>query len=338
MDIGLFMPTHGLPTRDERDAFLQPIPAGEMRPVEVAQRAERLGYHSVWIADHVVMERVTPNPHPANVSGTRVYPDQPVMLDPLTTMAAVAAGTKTIKVATSVLIAPYRPPLTVAHAFATIDVLSQGRVIVGIGSGWEQSEFRAVGASYEDRGPVTEECIEVYKVAWTQPWLEYHGRFSEFRDVSLEPKPVQKPHPPIVYGAVTKPGARRAARTADALYPMFLDTYVDPARFEPLRDEILQEAERIGRDVSGFEWLAFASALVTDASDEMAQRDPRPTLTGTAEQILADLERFAACRYSHVTVFFDVRSGTMSEYLEIVERFAEEVVPAAAKIEARPFA
>lgn len=337
MDIGLFMPTHGLPTRDERDAILLPIPAEEMRPTEIAQLGERLGYHSVWIADHVVMERETPNPHPANVSGKRVYPDRPVMLDPLTTMAACAAATSTIKLATSVLIAPYRPPLTVAHAFATIDVISGGRVIVGVGSGWEQSEFRAVGASYADRGPVTEECIDVYKAAWTQPWPEYHGRFFDFADISLEPKPVQKPHPPIVYGAVTRPGARRAARTADALYPMFLDTYTDPARFELLRDEVLTEAERIGRDVTDFEWLAFASALICDGSDEMAQRNPRPTLTGTAEQILSDLERFAEARYSHVTVFFDVRSGTMSEYVEIVERFAEEVLPGAQAISAAAF-
>src|SRR5260221_8213825 len=87
------------------------------------------------------------------------------------------------------------------------------------GSGWDPQEFAAVGGDYEHRGAVTEECIEIWKHAWTADWLDWHGRFYEIADVSLEPKPVQKPHPPIVFGAVSAAGARRAARTSDGLYP-----------------------------------------------------------------------------------------------------------------------
>jgi probable F420-dependent oxidoreductase len=337
MDIGLAMSTHGLLVRDERDFFLQRLDPAEMRPVELAVRAEQLGYHSVWFSDHVAMGRTVSTRHTANESGKRAYPDRPAMLDIAVTMGAIAAHTSRIRMAPSVLIAPYRHPLVVAHQFATVDVLSNGRLIMGVGSGWDPEEFAAVGADFERRGAVTEECIAIWKHAWTSDWLDFHGRFYEITNVSLEPKPVQSPHPPIVFGAVSEVGARRAARTSDGLYPMFLDAYADPGRFERLREAVLREAERIGRDVSGFRLYAFASGLVVDAKDELASNGRRRTLTGTAEKVVGDLERFAACGYSHVTMHFDVRSGTIDELFEIVERFAAEVLPAARELEARAF-
>lgn len=337
MEIGLTMSTHGLLRRDERDFFLRRLEPEEMRTVELAELAERVGYHSVWFSDHVVMGRTATTRHTANESGTRAYPDQPVMLDVVACMGAIAARTSTLRMASSVHIAPYRHPLNSAHQFATVDVLSNGRLIVGVGSGWDPEEFAAVGARYEDRGAVTEECIEIYRKAWTQPWLEHEGRFFTIRDVSMEPKPVQKPHPPIVFGAVTPAGARRAARVADGLYPMFLDSYADPGRFAHLRDAVQREAERNGRDLSGFRLYAFASGAVVDATDELARSERRRTLTGSAEQVLDDLARFAAHGYSHVTMHFDVRSGSIDELFEITERFAAEVLPGAGELDARAF-
>jgi probable F420-dependent oxidoreductase len=337
MDFGLTMPTHGLLMRDERDFYLQKLPAHEMRPVEVAQLAERLGYHSVWFSDHVCMGRDEGAFHTANMSGTRAYPNQPTMLDMIATMGAIAGATDTIRMASSVWIAPYRHPLVAAHQLATVDVLSDGRLIVGVGSGWDPQEFAAVGGNYENRGSVTEEQIEIFKHAWSEPYVDFHGRFYEITDVSLEPKPVQKPHPPLVFGAVSDIGARRAARTCDGIYPMFLDSYGDPGRFEHLRDAVLREAERIGRDVSEFRMYAFCSGLVVRAAHPAKRESPRMTLTGSADEVLCDIERFAAAGYSHLTMHFDVRSGTMDEYLEIATRFAEDVLPAARAITARPF-
>jgi probable F420-dependent oxidoreductase len=332
MDIGLAMSTHGLLTRDERDFFLRRLEPDAMRPIELAQLAERLGYHSLWFSDHVCMGRDLGATHTANESGTRAYPEQPVMLDVVATIGALAAVTERVRLAPSVLIAPYRHPLTVAHQFATLDVLSGGRLLMTAGSGWDPEEFSALDADFEHRGAVTEECIEIWKHAWTAPWLDWHGRFYEITDVSLEPKPVQKPHPPIVFGAVTEAGARRAARSSDGLYPMFLDSYADPGRFARLREAVLREGERVGRDLSGFRLYAFASGLVTDPIDG----DRRRTLTGNADQVLGDLERFAAHGYSHLTMHFEVASGTIEELFEIVERFAAEVLPAAAALEAAP--
>lgn len=332
MDIGLAMSTHGLLTRDERDFFLRRLEPDAMRPTELAQLAERLGYHSLWFSDHVCMGRDLGATHTANESGTRAYPEQPVMLDVVATIGALAAVTERVRLAPSVLIAPYRHPLTVAHQFATLDVLSGGRLLMTAGSGWDPQEFSALDANFEHRGAVTEECVEIWKHAWTAPWLDWHGRFYEITDVSLEPKPVQKPYPPIVFGAVTEAGARRAARTSDGLYPMFLDSYADPGRFARLREVVLREGERVGRDLSGFRFYAFASGLVTDPIDGGRRR----TLTGNADQVLGDLERFAAHGYSHLTMHFEVASGTIEELFEIVERFAVEVLPAAAALEAAP--
>lgn len=333
MDVGLTMSTHGLLTRNERDFFLQRLEPAEMRVLELARLADRIGYHSLWFSDHVCMGRDLGARHTANESGTRAYPEQPVMLDVVATIGAVAAATERIRLAPSVLIAPYRHPLTVAHQFATLDVLSGGRLIMSAGSGWDPEEFAAVGADFERRGALTEECIEVWKHAWSEPWLDWHGRFYEIADVSLEPKPVQKPHPPIVFGAVTEVGARRAARSSNGLYPMFLDAYAEPGRFDHLREAVCREADRVGRDLEGFRLYAFASAALTAPVSGR-----RRTLSGSAGQVLDDLERFAAHGYSHVTIHFDVPSGTIGELLETVERFAAEVLPAVAEIEAAPLA
>ncbi len=315
----------------------QKVSAEEMRPLAVARQAEALGYHSVWFPDHVVMERHTATRHPANESGTRVYGDRPVMLDVVTTMAAVAAATERVRLASSVLILPYRHPLNVAHQFATIDVLSGGRVIMGVGSGWARGEFDALGVPYEKRGALTEESVELIRAAWTQDWLDHDGVFFRIEDVSMDPKPLQKPHPPIAYGTSTPIGARRAARVADAIYPMFVDTYTDPSRLQVLRDEVIREADRLGRDISNFDLYILASALITDGHHALARQRVRPTLTGTSEQILVDLDRFASYGCSLVNVNLDVRSGTMSEYEELLDRFAREVLPDAARIEPRAF-
>jgi probable F420-dependent oxidoreductase len=332
MDVGLTMSTHGLLTRDERDFFLRRLEPAEMRIVELAQLADRLGYHSLWFSDHVCMGRDLGARHTANESGTRAYPERPVMLDVVATIGALASVTERVRLAPSVLIAPYRHPLTVAHQFATLDVLSNGRLIMTAGSGWDPQEFAALDADFEHRGAVTEECIEIWKQAWTEPWLDWQGRFYEIRNVSLEPKPAQKPHPPIVFGAVTDVGARRAARTCDGLYPMFLDAHADPGRFDRLRDVVRREADRVGRDLGGFRFYAFASAALTQA----AVNGTRRTLTGSAEQVLGDLRRFADHGYSHVTLHFDVPSGTVVELLETVERFAEEVLQQASELAAAP--
>lgn len=335
MDFGLTLPTHGVMTRDaDGDCTHVNISPRDMAPVERAVRAEELGFHSVWFSDHVVTERVTDVDHPANTSGKRAYPDRPVMLDIPTTIGAIASRTTTLRFSPSVFILPYRHPLSTAHQFATLDNLSDGRLTVAVGAGWERGEFEALGVSHEHRGTVAEECIQVLKLAWTEPWIEFHGKYFDIENVSMDPKPVQRPHPPIWFGGTTPVTARRAARRCDGFYPMFLDSVTTPARMDPLREEIQREGERIGRDLSGFKLGGFCQVRV----DADAERDPRfggtrPLLSGSADQILEDLEDFAAHGYSHVTVHLDCPSGEIGEWVEQVERFAAEVLPQGRELE-----
>lgn len=330
MQIGLFMNTHGLGIRDDDDWWLQPVPAKEMRPVKVAQLAERVGFHSVWFSDHVAMPPAPKQITYANPeSAKRHYPPRPNMMDGAVVMGAVASNTSTIKMSPSVLIAPYRQPLSDARQFATIDVLSNGRVIMGVGVGWCREEFEALGIPFEERVTRTVECMEIYKRAWTQELVEFSGQHYNFSNLYVDPKPVQEPHPPIVLGAVTPLGARLAARHADGFYPIFLSPRAQPEDYNPLQDEMRREAEKAGRDLSQFALLGCVSCHITSADHPDSKQSPRRICAGTPEQILSDLERFAEAGYCLVNVHFDCPSVKVEELEEQIEQFGREVMPTA---------
>ena len=165
MEIGIYMDTHGVGIRG-REGMVAGIHSRRRdAPGRVRQLAES-GYHSLWFPDHVTLPLRTTNVH--SPTGRRHYPEKLDMLDAQVTMGAVAAATTTIKLATSVLIAPYRPPLSDARQFATNDLLSNGRVIAGVGGGWALEEFQALDLPYEKRSKMAEECIEIYKRSWTE--------------------------------------------------------------------------------------------------------------------------------------------------------------------------
>ena len=220
MEIGIYATTHGLAYRDDQNVLARSLPADQLRPVETAQLAERLGFHSMWFPDHVCMPMASESEHVANASGSRAYESRHTMFDAAVVMGAVAHTTTSLKLGTSVLISPYRNPLSDARQFATIDQLSNGRLLFGVGAGWMQEEFAAIGIPYAERGPRTDECIQVYKRAWTDDVVSYQGQFYQFSSLSMDPKPRQQP-PPIIYGGVTPGGARRAARLCDGFYPIF---------------------------------------------------------------------------------------------------------------------
>ena len=338
MDIGFVMPTHGLLTRNEQDFFLQRIEPDQVRAFEFGRRAEELGFHSLWFSDHVVMGKDLDMFYPANLSGTKAYPQKPTMFDQAVVMGGLAAVTSTIKFAPSVWIAPYRHPLSTAHQFATIDQLSEGRLIFGVGPGWEEQEFAALGANFKRKGAETEECVALLKAAWTQEYVDFEGEFFSVKNVSMEPKPFQKPYPPILWRGTTEIGAKRAARCSDGLYTVHLDPYPGVRVWSGLKETALREGEKTGKDMSKFWYGSFCSARIVDADDALAQGDTRPTLTGTAEQILGELEEFADEGYHHVTMHPHIPSATIEEFFEQAERIAEEVLPEAKKIKTKAFA
>ena len=327
MEIGMYALTHGIGVRNEENFFAQSIPGQEMRPVKIAQMAERIGMHSMWFPDHVCMPISSTSGHVANESRTRAYDPRHNLLDAAPVMGAVAASTSRLRLGTSVLIAPYRGPLNDARQFATIDVLSAGRLILGVGAGWLAEEFEALDLPYEDRGAMTEECIEIYKRSWTDDVVAYQGKHYKFDNLSMDPKPVQKPRPPIVFGSVVPAGARRAAQLCDGFYPIFLDPWADPHRFAPLQDIIRSELDAAKKDPGEFSMLCISSVRVTDADDPEAQRSPRKICTGAPDQILSDLQRYADAGYSLVVFIFDCPSGQVAELEEQVERIGAEVIP-----------
>ena len=335
MEIALFMNTHGLGRRDDHDWFLQPTPATELRPVQIAQRAERHGFHSLWFSDHVTLPLTSESGHVANPeSRTRAYPPRPTMMDGAVVMGAIAAATERIKMSPSVLIAPYRGPLNDARQFATVDVLSNGRLILGVGAGWAKEEFDALGLDHDARGEATEECIEIYKRSWMDDVVGFQGKHYSFENLSMDPKPVQKPRPPIIFGSISPAGARRAARFCDGFFPIFLDPHSDPQRYTREQEIIRREAEALDKDLSDFWMIGCQSTHITDPDHEDARRSPRWTNSGTAEQILEDLQAFAAAGYGLMILHFDCPSGSVDELEEQIERAGEEILPAAKGIQA----
>lgn len=337
MQFGLNLPTHGVMSRNvDGDCFLTNIDPQDMQPVERSVRAEELGYHSVWLSDHVVTERQTDEVHPANSSGKRAYPDRPVMLDVATTFGAIASRTSTLRFCPTVYIAPYRHPLVTAHEWATLDVLSGGRAMMAVGVGWETGEFAALGANFDQRGGVLWESIQIYRQAWEHSDIEFRGKYFDIGGVSMDLKPIQT-RIPIWYGGMSKVAAKRAARLCDGFYPMLLDGRTQPSDLDFLRTVIRQEADELQRDLSDFIMGAYCQVRLTPTPQlDGSFRHGRPILTGNVEQIVGDLERLAGHGYQHITVQFDCPGGTASEHVEQTEQFALEVLPQVSSIAAAP--
>lgn len=192
--------------------------AGGSALVAVAQAADRLGFSHVSACDHVAI----PQSYAAS-AGTVWY-------DAAVTLGFLAAATTRVRLLSHVMVVPYRHPLVVAKAFATLDHLSGGRVILGAGCGHLKPEFRSLGANYEERGAVTDEYLQAIAVAWEKECATFQGRFVQFRDVTVAPRPSQQPRPPIWVGGNSRAAVRRAVRYGDGWIPWM----VLPAAFAEL--------------------------------------------------------------------------------------------------------
>ena len=185
---------------------------GEDAPAAVRELpalAEDLGYDSVWVTDHLVGLRAT----------DEVYGSH--WLEAVTALTWVAATTRTIRVGTGVLVVPHRDPLLTAKMLTTLDVLSAGRLDVGIGTGWSKTEYRALGVGdlFEPRGAVTNEALEVMLACWAGGEIEHDGTYFAIKHVRVQPLPAQSPHPPIWVGGTSRPALRRAAAFGDVWHP-----------------------------------------------------------------------------------------------------------------------
>jgi probable F420-dependent oxidoreductase len=183
--------------------------------IQMAEEAERLGFDSVWVHDHIIMPSGVQSKYPYNETGASPFRVDQFIYDPITVMAAIAARTSRVQIGTSVLVVPYRNPLVLAKELATIDRISHGRVVLGIGAGWMSEEFDAlgIGEHYVHRGAMTDEWMAVCMNLWTQNGpSSFKGRWVSYENVGANPLPVQKPHIPIWVGGKTPAAQRRVAR------------------------------------------------------------------------------------------------------------------------------
>jgi probable F420-dependent oxidoreductase len=182
--------------------------------LEFARRMEGLGYDSLWVSDHVVIPRTYASRYPYNPAGRLGWEDLP-LLEPLSTLLFAAAVTERVKLGTTVLVLPMRNPVLHAKMLATLDHLSNGRLLLGVGVGWLKEEFDALDQPFDHRGARTDEYIAVLRHLWTKDDPTFEGKYYRLGDVACYPKPVQQPHPPIQIGGNTEPARRRAARLGD---------------------------------------------------------------------------------------------------------------------------
>jgi probable F420-dependent oxidoreductase len=289
----------------------------------LAQRAEDLGFDSVWVSDHVVVPRRVESFYPYSADGVPTFqPEQPYY-DPLATLNFLAGCTRRVRLGTHVLILPYRNPLVTAKVLATLDVLSEGRLILGAGVGWMEEEFQALGLdTFQHRGAVTDEYIRMYKELWTQEKPEFQGQYCQVSGVGFQPKPVQKPHPPIWIGGHTGPALRRAAELGDGWMPIGLRP---PAGLEP--EELAGKIARL-RDLTrraGRPENAVALCFSTDVAFDSRPGPSRRMMTGRAEQIAADLRQYQDLGVQNFVCSF--RAEGANGLAEAMEQFSREVMP-----------
>ena len=225
----------------------------------VAKRAEELGFESAWISEHPVIPTVTTTPHPGADDGSfseSLYH----MLDPFVTLSMAAAATKTLKLGTGICLVTERNPLVLAKEVATLDFLSGGRVILGIGAGIFEEEVQIMGGDFPHRWTQARECIEAMKELWTKDDAEYHGKYYDFPPVKMFPKPIQKPHPPVLVGGggnrevvSKKRHLRRAATWGDGWIPY----WINPEQIKEARDTLDQLASEAGRDPKSVQITIF---------------------------------------------------------------------------------
>ena len=306
MRFGFYLPTRG------RTAEPHAIEA-------MVAHGEALGFSSVVVADHLVFPVTIHSRYPYTVSGA--FPGQGDALDQLSLMAFVAGKSRRLRLISSVMILPHRNPVVTAKMLATIDVLSGGRVTVGVGVGWLREEFQALGApDFDRRGAVSDEYLRIFKTLWTQDPASFRGEFYSFEALRCLPHPTQKPHPPIWVGGHSKVALRRVARLGDGWHPVGATPAVPlrPPEMRASLDELRRLADAERRDFAALT-ISFKAPLYDPRQGVDGGADRRP-FTGSTQAIADDIGIYAGLGVSEL--IFDFRAETLTESLDRMAHFA----------------
>lgn len=293
----------------------------------IATEGEAMGFDYLTMTDHVVLPDTRVPGYPYSESG-EFYEESPIERhEQIVGMAWIAAKTSRIRLVAAVLVVPHRPAVLAAKMLATLDVLSGGRLVVGIGAGWLKSEFDAVVTTpFPERGKVTDEYIDAFRLLWTEHSPRFSGRYTRIDGIVLEPKPVQKPHPPIWVGGEGPAALRRAARIGNAWYPIgsnnqhLLDTL---PRLKAGIAKLRQATAAAGRDASSVE-VAFRVKRYGSAVPPKANDGERRLFSGSEADLISD---FRALKDMGVTAIdIDFGRPTADAVLAEMKRFRNAVI------------
>ena len=294
----------------------------------IARKGEEFGFDTLLTGDHILVPKNISSVYPYTEGGEFPGSGSGESMEQITLLSYIAGQTSKIRLVTSVLIVPHRNPLIAAKSLATLDLLSGGRLVVGVGVGWMREEFQALGLPpFEERGAVTDEYIRAFKVLWTEDDPHFQGKYISFDDISFLPKPVQKPHPPIWDGGESRPALRRTAELADGWYPLGSNPTFPMGTPEQLKagmERLAGYAERFGRDPSTIETIYRTHQF--ELLKQAAGPDRLP-FVGDADQIAGDIRQYQDMGVTSMIWDFLRQTDDLDSMLGLMEDFSTQVWP-----------
>jgi probable F420-dependent oxidoreductase len=294
----------------------------------IARKGEEFGFDTLLTGDHILVPKNISSVYPYTEGGEFPGSGSGESMEQITLLSYIAGQTSKIRLVTSVLIVPHRNPLIAAKSLATLDLLSEGRLVVGVGVGWMREEFQALGLPpFEERGAVTDEYIRAFKVLWTEDDPHFQGKYISFDDISFLPKPVQKPHPPIWVGGESRPALRRTAELADGWYPLGSNPSFPMGTPEQLKaglERLAGYAERFGRDPSTIETIYRTHQF--ELLKQAAGPDRLP-FVGDADQIAGDIRQYQDMGVTSMIWDFLRHTDDLDSMLGLMEDFSTQVWP-----------
>ncbi|MEC9344802.1 MAG: LLM class F420-dependent oxidoreductase [Pseudomonadota bacterium] len=283
----------------------------------MARTAEATGLEALWASDHLLMMPMLESKYPGTADGQMPDPWKRKYFQPFSVLNFLAGRTTRVRLGTSVLILPMRNPLEMAAQLAELDVVSGGRLNVGIGVGWYKEEYQALGYDFGSRGKRCDEGLEILKRLWSGEPASWDGPSYRFTDARLGPAPRQRPHPPVYIGGHTKAAICRVARHGDVWHPFKLNPADVAALLPTLKDALAAE----GRSGDGFPVAPKVTLVIRDTPHQEGE----PPTHGTPQQIVDTIHRFEDLGVTELC--FDIAPETCTNAVATMERFADTIRP-----------
>jgi len=306
MKVGMFLPQFGECATKENILY-------------TAKEAEKEGIDSLWVLDRLLWPLNPKTPYAATSDGTLPVEYQNV-LDPLTTLTYVAGVTERILLGTSIIDMFFQSPVQLGKRFATLDVLSDGRTIAGLGIGWSKDEYEVSGVPYKDKGTRADEFLQVLKKIWTDEIVEFKGQFYNIPASKIGPKPLQEPHPPILLGGFSPKTFSRIVNYANG--------WIGIAGFGPLEqleqmiNGLKESTRKLDKDPSNIG--IYIGSYPNVLESPVSSNETRSPMTGTIEQIGSDIEQIKAMGTNHIFFgyMYSSISNDMKKMVEVTKQFA----------------